>query len=346
MRKTTLIGLLLLAFCAVCRYWSPAADFYAERLYPWISGALSWLGSLPRFSLEEFVVLGFVVTFVDQIVKAVKHREKFTSWLGNSLVTLMWLLVWFYMGWGNNYYRTGLYERSGIRRTTYDESAFQGFLERYTNELALSAAEAGDYGREMLEAEVKAFYTKEVTGWGYAPLRRWQHVKRPVWNRLFSAVSVQGYMGPFFSESQVNRDVSEAEYPYVVAHEMAHLAGVTSEAEASFWGFEYCRGSANAAVRYSGYLALLPYVLQQANYLLSEEDYAALIDRIPEKAREDYTADRENWKRLRIGWIDRIQSWMQDGMLKGNGVSEGRRDYFGVVSMIMTMDAAREKVEI
>ena len=133
---------------------------------------------------------------------------------------------------------------------------------------------------------MKAFYTKEVTGWGYAPLRRWQHVKRPVWNRLFSAVSVQGYMGPFFAESQVNRDVSKAEYPYVVAHEMAHLAGVTSEAEASFWGFEYCRGSGNGAVRYSGYLSLLPFVLQQANYLLPEEDFAAFCERIPEKARE------------------------------------------------------------
>ena len=346
MRKKTLIGLLLLAFCALCRFWTPAADFYAGKLYPWISGGLSWLGSIPRFSLEEIVALGFVVTFVDILVKAIKHRETFLSWLKKTLVTLMWLLVWFYMGWGNNYYRTGLYERSGIQRTSFNEEAFKGFLERYSKELNSAADKAGTYDRDALEADVKAFYTHEVSQYGYAPLRRWQHVKRPIINRLFSAVLIQGYMGPFFLESQVNRDVPETEYPYVVAHELAHLAGVTSEAEASWWGFAYCRKSGNSAARYSGYLALLPYVLQQAKYLLSEEDYQRVVEAISDKAKENYTAGREVWKRKQVVWIEKVQRWMQDMMLRGHGVSEGTKDYYGVVSMIMTMDAAKEIVEI
>ena len=346
MRKKTVIGLVLLAFCLVFRFYTPAADFYAERLYPAISGGLSWLGSLTRFSLEEIVVVAFLVTFVDLLVKAIKKKVKFLSWLGKTLVVVMWLYVWVYMGWANNYYRTGLYQRNGIQRVAYDEETFSRFLENYTDALNLAASEAGDYDRDVLEADVKSYLSKVAAPYGYAAPRRWQHVKRPLLNRLYSAVGVLGFAGPFFCESQVNGDVLENEYPYTAAHELAHLAGVTGEAEASWWGFDYCRQSGNAAVRYSGYLSMLPYVLSNAGRLLSEEDYAAWTDTLSGKVKADYLSSREHWQSLRVGWIDRLQSRVFNLFLKSNGVSEGTKDYFGVVGMIITMDASRQTIEI
>ena len=339
-RKKTFIGILLLVFCVACRYYTPVADFYAERLYTLISRCLSWLGSLLRISLEEIVVLAFAVTFVDILVKAVKHKEGFFHWLGKTLVVAMWLFVWFYMGWGNNYYRTGLYQRNGIQRVSYSEEAFSAFLKEYTAELNQSAAEAGNYDRDVLEADLKAYYNESVVPYGYTALKRWQHVKKPLMSSLFSAVGTQGYMGPFFCESQVNSDVLEIEYPYVTAHELAHLAGVTSEAEASWWGFDYCRKSANAAVRYSGYLSILSHVLSNAGALLPEEEFQAWKATLCEKAKSDYTASHTHWQEMRIGWLDKAQTWFYNLYLKSNGVSQGIKDYSGVVSMIMTMDAA------
>lgn len=341
MRKRTLFGIILLAFCIVCRFFTSAADFYAEKIYPVLSAGLSWLGAIFPFSLEEVVVAGFVIALVCLVVKAIRAREKFAHWLGKTLVTLMWVAVWFYMGWGNNYYRTGPYERNGIQRVSYDETVFNAFLKDFAQELNESAAKAEDYDATILEQEVKPFYSNEVSQYGYARLHGWQHIKKPIFNRLFSAVLVSGYFGPFFCESQVNRDLSNTEYPYVVAHELAHLAGVTSEAEASYWGFEYCRSSENSAERYSGYLEMLPYVLQQAHYLLPEENYNSFVDTICEKAKADYQTNRERWKERQIGWIEKIQRMMQDILLKGHGVSAGRKDYYGVVSMIITMDAAK-----
>ena len=340
MRKKTVIGIFLLAFCVICRFSAPVADFYAERLYPFISRCLSWLGSLLQISLEEIVVLAFAVTFVDILVKAVRHKEGFFRWMGKTLVVTMWLFVWFYMGWGNNYYRTGLYQRNGIQRVSYDEKAFSAFLEEYTQALNHSAAEAGKYDRDVLEADIKAYVNETVTPYGYTTLRRWQHVKKPLVSSLFSAVGTQGYMGPFFCESLVNRDVLENEYPYVTAHELAHLAGVTSEAEASWWGFDHCRKSANAAVRYSGYLSILPHVLSNAGALLPEGAFQAWTATLSEKVKADYTASRTHWQEMRIGWLDKAQSWFYNLYLKSNGVSEGIKDYSGVVGMIMTMDAA------
>lgn len=342
MRKTTLAGLLLLAFCLACRFVTPVADFYAVHLYPSISAGLSLVSSIFPFSLEELTVLGFVAALIATIVKAVKRKEGFLKWLGKAAVLVLWLYVWFYMGWGSNYYRTGLYQRNGIQRVSYEQETFQRFLGDFTRELNQAAEAAGECDRAAFEDEVKAFYSEKVTDYGYTPLRRWQHVKTPLLNRLFSAVVVQGYMGPFFCESQVNRALLPYEYPFTVAHELGHLAGVTSEAEANYWGFACCRASADAAVRYSGYLSVLPYVLSNAYSLLPEEEYDAWTATLCEKARADYVHSREYWRDQKVDWIEKAQNGFYNLYLKSNGVSAGVKDYYGVVGMIMTMDAREE----
>ena len=345
-RAAGFAGLFLLAFCIACRYCVPVADFYAVYLYPHISSALSCIASVLPYSLEEVVVIAFVVALVSVLVKAIKRKEGFLRWLGSSVVLVMWLYVWFYMGWGNNYYRTGLYQRNGLERTSYDRDSFNSFLEDYTEELNYSASAAGEYDRKELEAEIKAYYSKQVSSFGYSGLRPWQHVKKPLLNMLYSAVGVHGFMGPFFCETQLNLSLLDYEYPFTLAHEMGHLAGVTSEAEANYWGYTFCRSSLNPAVRYSGCLAILPYVASNAGVLLPEEEFQAWIDSISDKVKMDYTGSREYWLEKRVGWIESIQNSFYNLYLKSNGISEGVKDYSGVVEMIMTMDASGRSVSV
>lgn len=340
MKKRNILGLLLLAFCVVCRFHAPSADFYAEKLYPCISGVLSFFAAIFPFPLEEITVIAFVVLILFLVVKGIRRRERFFVWAGKLLTLVLWLVVWFYMGWGNNYYRTGLYERNGIERAVYDEAVFRTFLSSFTAELNQAAAKTGAFDKESLETDIKSYYTDVVRPFGYTGLHGWQHIKKPFFNRLYSAVSVSGFMGPLFSEPLVNKDVLDVEYPFVAAHELAHLAGVASEAEANWWAFDFCRNSPESAVRYSGYLSILPYVIQNARMLLTTDDYNLWAASLSDKVKADYMASGRHWKELRVGWIGRMQSWIYDLFLKGNGVSEGIHDYFGVVSVIMTMDAA------
>ncbi len=345
MRKTTIAGLILLAFCIACRFCRPVADFYAINVYPLISSVLSFVASALPVSLEEIAVLGFVLAFIIILVRAIGKKKGFFRWLGKVAVLLMWLYVWFYMGWGNNYYRTGLYRRSGIERVSYEQEEFNRFLAEFTDGLNSAAAAAGEYDRGEVETEIKTFYSERVSTCGYSRLHSWQHVKRPLLNPLFSAVGVKGFMGPFFCESQVNLSLLDFEYPFTLAHEMGHLAGVTSEAEANYWGFVFCRDCPNAAVRYSGYQAILPYVLSNAWNLLPEDEFNAWKETVCLKAREDYSASRQFWIGKRVDWIDRFQSRFYNLYLRSNGISEGLKDYFGVVEMIMTMDASRPSVQ-
>lgn len=201
----------------------------------------------------------------------------------------------------------------------------------------MAAKEAGTYDQDTLEAEAKAFYSNVVSQYGYARLHPWQHVKKPVINRLFSAVGVTGW--PFFLRSAGEQRRLRGEYPYTMAHELAHLAGVTSEAEASYWGYAFCRQSENSAVRYSGFLSLLPYVFLNARNLLTQEEFNAWTMTLCEEAKEDFIALQAFWKGKRIAWISDTQKWMQNLMLKSNGASSGVSDYLGVVAIVITMDS-------
>ena len=337
MKKSVLIGLILLAFVAACRFFTPVAEFYANCCYPVISACLSLIACVFPFSLEEITVLVFVFLFIGIIWSSIKRKKGFLNWLKRTSILVMWLVVWFYMGWGNNYFRTSLYERAGVERRQFDREEFNRFIADYTDELNRTAGAKVRIERDELEKDINAFYCEEPNGLGYTKLHRWQHTKRPLMNWLYSSVAVLGYMGPFFCESQLNLDLMETEYSSTLAHEKAHLAGVTSEAEANFWSFVYCSRSSDDGVRYSGYLHLLPYVMINAKSLMTEQEYSDWLAQVSPTAMNDYKESREYWRKKRIKFIDDIQYRMRDTMLKSNNVSQGADDYIGVVGMIITM---------
>lgn len=209
MRKSDFIGLALLGFVIGCRYSAPVADFYAQKCYPVLSTVLSRVVSACPVSLEEVVVVGFIVAFLVVLLGSLFRRKGFFHWFGRTARVAMWLVVWFYLGWGNNYFRTPLYARMGIERASFDKAEFDRFLARYTNALNDVAGSAVPVDRSTLEDDVRAFYSEKVVGYGYAPIHHWQRVKDPLLNPLYSSVRVLGFMGPFFCETQLNRDLLE-----------------------------------------------------------------------------------------------------------------------------------------
>ena len=338
MRKSDIIGLLLLSLVIGCRFLTPLADFYATHGYPVISAVFSLVASPLPFSLEEVVVIGFAVAFITVLVLAIRRKEGFWRWLGKTLRVAMWVVVWLYMGWTNNYFRTPLYSRMGIERASYEEEAFAQFLAGYTEALNASAETTAVCEWNQLESDIKEYYSSKVSDYGYTALRPWQHVKNPLLNPLYSAEGVLGFMGPFFCESQLNKDLLSGQVPFTMAHELAHLSGVTSEAEANYWAYSFCRQSDNLTIQYSGYLGLLPYAASSAASLLPEYRYAEWAATLSDKVKADYAVTRDYWEEKRMDLVDRIQHWIMDRFLKSNSVTEGARDYYGVIGMIITMD--------
>ena len=82
-------------------------------------------------------------------------------------------------------------------------------------------------------------------------------VKTMLFTPFISMVGVTGSMGPFFCEFTLNGDLLPANYPATYAHELAHLLGITSEAEANFYAYQVCTRSQAKEIRFSGYFSVL-----------------------------------------------------------------------------------------
>jgi hypothetical protein len=326
-----LLAAALLGVVLLCRTRTAWADWYALHFYPVWSGAVSWLSARVPFSLDEWVV---IVAAALAVAHLVRLRKRWAALLN----LLLWIVVWFYAGWGINYFRSSIFDRAGKRPEVFEPQRFRQFLEDYADRLNESYRPVEELDREALEVEVKQFYATLSPQWGLAQAKAWQRPKRLVFNRLYSAVGVTGYVGPFCSEIQINEDAPDREYPFLFAHELSHLLGVSSEAEANYWAYRACSASADPSVRYAGLQFILPYVLKNARSALPEEEYTRWVETLRPEVVEELKSGQAYWRERYVPWIGRLQTWFYNLFLKGNRISSGMANYNEVVQLIMTLD--------
>lgn len=329
--------IILLILVLWCRHSQAAADWYVQHLYPGISRVLSWLASLLRFSLTEVVVVLLAIVLIVRIVKLFRDREHWKKRLWRVVRLLLWVYVWFYAAWGINYYRSSLYARTGSVPMPYEEEEFQEFLEEFAEQLNTNWRDVEEIDQEAVEAHVKAWYASLPAEAGLGKPRDWQHPKRLTFNRLYSAVGVLGFIGPFFDELQVNHDVEPLEYPFIYAHEYSHVLGVSNEAEANFWAFENCRHSEDPAIRYSAWYMLLTYTVGNIHSLLDEEAYQAWSGTLREEVYADLEFSQQHWQALRWKGLSRLQRRVYNAFLRSNRIADGTKNYGQVLRLVLTL---------
>ena len=331
--RSVLPPAVLLAGVLLCRSRPAWADWYALHVYPVWSGAASRVSSLVPVSLEEIIV---VCALLAAIFCLVRLRRRWTALVS----LLLWVVVWFYAGWGLNYFRSSIYERAGRQPEVFEPQRFQGFLDEYAQALNEGYQPVEEVDRLQVEQEVKAYYATLSERWGLARPKAWQRPKRLLLNFLYNAVGVSGYVGPFMAEIQINEDALPRQYPFLFAHELSHLLGVSSEAEANFWAWRACSASADPQIRYAALQSLLPYVLGNARSALSAEEYQAWVGTLRPEVKEVYETERAYWAERYSPLIGRIHSWVYDKFLKSNSIRSGTANYYEVIQMILTLDAA------
>lgn len=350
MRKRVIIsyviGLALAGFILLCRLNTCVADFYAVSIYPVVSMVFSAVSSVFPFSLNDLVITGSIAAIIAVIVSSIRLGRK-AGWkrllLQEGLLEL-WIFVWFYLGWGANYFRSDILTRAGRQRQEFDKEVFAQFLDNYTRQLNESYVEAVNFGKAgtvnspEIEAAIKRYYAKVPAQYGLGKPRKWQHPKPMLFNRFQSATGVTGYMGPFCDEFHVSRDVLPQSYPFTFAHEYSHLMGVSSEAEANWWAFDACRTSDNAAIRYSAWYSILGHVWNNAAGLLEPAEFGAWKQSILPEIIDELRQEQEYWSTKRIPLLDRMQSTVYNAFLKGNRVSSGMKDYSEVIQIIIALD--------
>lgn len=341
-RHRHIILIVLLAFVLTARFSVEIGEWYSTVIYPLVSGFLSYSVSWIPFSLEEIVVVGAVLLLIFIIVNGIRNRRGFVNILFLAFEFLLWIYVWFYIGWGCNYYRESIYDRLGVERQAYDESVFNDFITDYADSLnSTYEALPNDLfyvGYDYFEDQVKEAFAALPSSAGLSVPRQWQYPKRLLFNGLYSSVGVMGFVGPFFCETQLNNDLLPCQFHFVYVHEYSHLLGVSSEDEANFWAYTICTRSDDPVLRYAGYYGLLPYVLINSSRVLPEEDYRQFVSTINPDVIAMYNAQREYWNSYYSNTLGRLQSAFYDAFLKGNKVTSGTANYLEVIDMVISLD--------
>ena len=344
MKKFLRLTLLLLGiiFVILCRFMPNLAEGYALTVYPSLSAALSAFSSLFPFPLMEVFVVGLILWLV---CYPIWKRRKGICWrkiLFRETEMLAWVYVWFYLSWGLNYYRYNIYTRLQTPPVAYEEQHFQDFLKEYTKCLNASYQPQTEVDSDTLRHHIGSFYANLPEIYGLTQPQSWQHPKEFIFTPLYSKVSVLGSMGPFFSEAQLNADLPEVQYPFTYAHEFSHLLGVSNEAEANYWAYRACTESSLPALQYCGYFGLLPYVISNASYLLSKEDFQAWIKTIRPEVRTQYNEKNAYWQERYSPWIGKIQDFTYNLFLKGNKIPSGKKNYAEVISLLLSLPTEKK----
>lgn len=326
----------LAGFVLVARSCVAVGEWYATTVYPVVSAALSWSVSWIPFSMEEVLVVVAALWVVWIVWRGIRNGKRWWKVVLPVAEIAVWAIMWFYFGWGMNYFRESIYERGSVGRQQFNQEKFEKFLQGYVENLNGSFTE--DSLPDNFKDDIKVGFAQIPARMGLCTPREWQQNKKLLFNGLYSSVGVLGFMGPFFAEFQVNGDLLPHQLPFCYAHELSHLLGVSNEDEANFWAYTICSASDIPTVRYSGYFSLLPYVLSNARMALAPDSYKALLLSINPSIREQFNAHQQYWREKYSPLLGSLQSYMYDLMLKGNKISAGTKNYLQVIDLIMAMD--------
>lgn len=334
--RLVILGLLILLIW-ITRYFPAMGEWYALHIYPYISIILSSFSSLFPFSLGDLFILLSIIGVVVYPFGAWHRGLPWKQTLLKVTEYLIWIYVWFYIAWGLNYFREDFYTRASVSPVEYNQESFQDFLQEYVSNLNASYVSMSNLDKYSVALNIKEGYAHMDISFGLAHPKAWQRVKVMMFSPFISKVGVSGYMGPFFSEFNLNGDLLPSQYPSTYAHEMAHLLGITSEAEANLYAYLVCTESDNPQIRFSGYFSLLSHVFRNVSNLLPEKEQQQLVNSIRPEIIQLYNDNRAYWSEKYSPTIGGIQDIIYEWYLKSNKISNGQKNYSEVIQLLLAI---------
>ena len=204
--RRIILSLLLVAIWFTMR--SPGAgEAYARNIYPYVSAVLSRFSSLFPFSVGDCLIYGSIVGLLVYVGCAIAGKCSWKTLAGRTVEYLLWVYVWFYMAWGLNYFRQDFFTRTQLPYAAYSADAFRSFLSAYTDALNASFVPVEEVDKAVVAKESERGYREIAGRFGLVAPAGYLHPKPMLFSSLMSGVGVLGYMGPFFTEYNLNPEL-------------------------------------------------------------------------------------------------------------------------------------------
>ena len=101
-------------FIFLCRLLPDWGEMYARHFYPALSALLSALVSWIPFSMEEWFFVAACVLLAGLPLWGWKKKKGWKWTLRAEAELLVGVYLWFYVGWGINYFRKDFFTRSSL----------------------------------------------------------------------------------------------------------------------------------------------------------------------------------------------------------------------------------------
>jgi len=297
--------------------------WYSTGIFPVIQRLLTPVSNLVPFAIFDALWIGAVAA----TIVLVRRRVRDSGWgrgllrTGGALFRAAAIVYLVFLAtWGLNYRRV-----AAIDKVVFDP-------DRVTREGSMAL---GDWAVNELNARYGEAHTAPMSidalrrafedahhALGGRPIA-FGRPKQTLLGWYFHKAAIAGMTDPFLLETMVAPDLIDAERPFVIAHEWAHLAGYADESEANFMAYLTCRRG-DAAARYSAALMTLGYAAPSR----------AMRDGLDIGPRIDLFAIRMRYART-SGALRFAAREGYDKYLKANRVEKGVESYDAVVQLIL-----------
>lgn len=306
--------------------------YYSTGLYPTIAKLMSSLSVLLPFSLGDLFYVTIILTFFIGLGLLIFKKIHFGKFLLRVFQTTAVVYVLFYWLWGFNYYREPAHQRLQLTKGTANDSIFISNFSHVIEKVNFHYSPQTEFKPYKNDMLIEASYKNMSAYLQFNYPMGKSRMKHITFSDFFAKATILGYYGPFFNETHINRHLTVWDIPVVSAHEKSHRLGVTSEAEAGFYGWLICVNSKDNFTQYAGWLYALDYFVYQSRGI---ENRKELIAKIKPEVINDMRVRNKHWHAWRNEKIDRAATKVNDAYLKSNNIQKGIDDYNGVVQLII-----------
>lgn len=341
-----------LALCAAAKYINGFADWYCERIYKPVAGALGTATGAVPFSLMECAIAAAAAAVILWSIAAARRAhlgeatvlKAFGAVLKKVFAAACAVFFLFALFCGTNYYKTSFADTVGLKteKSSAEELAAlcSDLLER-ANALS-TQLEHGDNGvtvypesdfymAKAAAAEYRLLYEKyPFLRMGGGTLGK---PKPVICSFVMSKTLIAGVYSPYTLEANVCREGPDFLRGFTMMHEQTHLRGFMNEAEANFVAFLACENSADPYFEYSGYCHALLNCMN-ALYSADYAQWAALRAQYCESLSADMRAQNA-YVSANESPVSDVSDAVNDAYLKLNSQTEGVRSYGMVVDLLL-----------
>ena len=157
---------------------------------------------------------------------------------------------------------------------------------------------------------------------------------------FYTEMNITGVTFAPFGEANVNYMIPKSEFPFTMAHELAHTKGVAREDEANQVAFYVCLNSEEPLIRFSAYACYFSQIRTLASKRYMTEEQLEKLHDINPYYYLNQNSMYSFWKKHTF--FKDVGDFFNDLYIKMCGVKEGTKSYSGGT----TIDYDKEKAKL